>query len=493
MRLALIHVSQETNDFNPLPTTLDDFRAFGIYEGQEILERLADNGQVGGHLAAVAADRSAGAIETVPVIRAFTAAGGRITREAFAFFADRVRSGLERAGEIDGLVLQLHGACGSDGIDDVEGALAALCRGIVGDSVPIVLGLDHHANLTRAMVENATALVAHRAQPHDPFETGEIGTALLIRILAERLKPVVAWRKIPILSHQEQFATAEGPMKTWFDRARAMEADPRVLQASTFPMQPWLDMEEAGWACTVVTNNDRDLAERLADDLAELAWSLRDQFQVRAAVPVDDAVRAADAAETGIVVLSDTGDTVLGGAAGDSNLILEAMLRLGIKNKALVPMVAPRAVRLSEKAGEGATVTLPLGGEHSGWFEPIEVTGRVRRIADGRVSLGNDRHGEFDMGRTVVFDSGPVTLLLSELRGVGANSPDVYRAFGIEPTEYRMAVLKTAANFQYFAPITSKIIRANTAGPGQSDILSLPWKRIPRPVYPLDHRLDWRS
>ena len=42
-------------------------------------------------------------------------------------------------------------------------------------------------------------------------------------------------------------------------------------------------------------------------------------------------MRMADAAERGVVVLSDTGDTVFGGAAGDSNLILAAILRLRIR------------------------------------------------------------------------------------------------------------------------------------------------------------------
>ena len=97
------------------------------------------------------------------------------------------------------------------------------------------------------------------------------------------------------------------------------------------------------------------------------------------------------------------------------------------------------------------------------------------------------------MGRTVVFETGPVTLLISELRGVAGNVPDVYRAFGIEPADYKMAVLKTASNFQYFAPITSQIIRVDTTGPGQSDIFTLPWKRIPRPIYPLDPLRDWRD
>ncbi len=281
-------------------------------------------------------------------------------------------------------------------------------------------------------------------------------------------------------------------MKAWFDRARDMERDPRVLQASNYPMQPWLDVAEGGWATVVVTDGDQALAERLADELAALAWSLRDAFQEREAIPVDAAVLAAERAGRGVVVLSDTGDTVFGGAAGDSNLILEAMLRLGTKSSALIPLIErDTALRLAA-AGEGAEVTLPIGGKASGFFAPLAVTGRVRRIADGRVDLRDGRHGAIDMGRTVVFEVGPATLLVSELRGVAGNVPDVYRAFGIEPRDYRIAVLKTASNFQFFAPITSQVIRADTAGPGQSDVFTLPWRRLPRPIYPLDRLDDWR-
>ncbi len=92
-----------------------------------------------------------------------------------------------------------------------------------------------------------------------------------------------------------------------------------------------------------------------------------------------------------------------------------------------------------------------------------------------------------------MFEVGPVTLLVSELRGLAGNVPGVYRAFGVEPCEYKMAVLKTASNFQYFAPITSRLIRVDTRGPGQSDIVGLPWRRIPRPIYPLDQIASWRG
>jgi microcystin degradation protein MlrC len=493
VRLALIHIVQETNDFNPVATTLADFEAFGLYEGPEIARQFAELGQIGGHYAAVA--ESGLEVETIPLIRALSIAGGRITREAFDLFQNKIRVGLTAIGPIDALVLHLHGAAAAEGIDDVEGEQAELCRTILGPDVPILLGLDHHANITQKIMANCTAIVGHRTQPHDVFDTGKIGTELLLKILIEKRRPVMAWRKIPLLSHQEQFLTSHGPMKRWFDRARALEADDRVLQASNYPMQPWLDVAEGGWSTIVVTDGDQALAETLADELADLAWSMRDEFQIREAVSIDDAVRLADAAERGMVVLSDTGDTVFGGAAGDSNLILESILRLGIKSRALIPLISPQAVATLVAAGEGAQVTLPLGGDAApAFFTPLNVTGTVRLIGGGGlVPLIFNHQEEVDMGRVVVFDVGPVTLLISELRGVAGNVPGVYEAFGIDLAGYKMAVLKTASNFQYFAPITSQVIRADTRGPGQSDVFTLPWARIPRPVYPLEPISDWRA
>jgi microcystin degradation protein MlrC len=491
MRLAVIHVGQETNDFNPVPTTLRDFRSFGLYEGQEIFDKMSGLGQIGGYLDAVA--ESGEAVESIPIIRGWATAGGRLDTEARVFFEDKIRAGLKAAGKIDGLVLQLHGACAAEGMDDVEGEQLAICREILGPDVPIVLSLDHHANITHKMVDLSTAIVGHRTQPHDPYDTGKISAAMLIDIVAGRVKPVMAWRKLRLLSHQEQFLTAHHPMKTWFDRARAAEADPRVLHIANFPMQPWLDVAEGGWATVVVVDGDQGLAEGLADEVADLAWSMRAEFQKKDAVPIDTAVRMADEAPKGVVVLSDTGDTVFGGSSGDSNLILEAILRLGIKSTALIPLIEPvTAIRLAD-AGEGAVVTLPVGG-HSAtrFFTPLEVTGTVRKVGGGFIQLEAHRAPGVDMGRTVVFEVGPVTMLISELRGVAGNVPEVYRAFGIEPSDYKMAVLKTASNFQFFAPISSQVIRVDSRGPGQSDVQSLPWKRIPRPMYPLEEIPGWR-
>ena len=490
MRIALINIGQETNDFNPQPTTLTDYRSFGLYEGAAMLEKMRGLGEVGGYIEAI--EQSGLDVETIPIIRGWASAAGRLDDATRRFFEERIRTGLAEAGKIDGLAIQLHGACAADGIDDVEGSQLALCREILGPDLPIVLALDHHANVTRQMVENVNAIVGHRTQPHQPFETGKIAAQILLRMLQGEIRPTIAFRKLRLLSHQEQFLTSKPPMKTLFDRARAMEEDPRVLQASPFPMQPWLDVAEGGWSITVTTDNDPALAGRLADELADLAWSMRDVFQVKDAVAVDEVVRLADAAP-GLVILSDTGDTVFGGAAGDSNIILESILRQGIQGRALIPMIAPAAVARLTEAGVGAEVTLELGGHATGFFEPLSVTGTVRQVGGGVVKVAKHNQLQVDLGRAVIFETGPVTMLLTELRAVAGNLPEVYRALGVEPEDYDMVVLKTASNFQYFLPIASQVIRVDTPGPGQSDIASLPWQRQPRPVYPLDDVASWRG
>ena len=492
MRVAIINIGQETNDFNPVPTTMEGFHQFGILQGREMMEKLGALGQIGGMLEAVRKDGMN--IEWVPIISAWAMAGGRIDTESRLFFEERIGTGLRNAGRLDAVVAHLHGACAAEGVDDVEGAQLAIARAVVGPDVPILTTLDHHANVTTQMVAMSNAIIGHRTQPHDLVDTGRLSGELLVRMLRGEVKPVVAWRKLRLVTHQEQYLTAAGPMKEWFDQARAMEADPRVLAVAPCPMQPWLDVAEGGWATVVTTDGDRALAEKLADESAEFAWARRERFMVQSAVPIDEAVRMADAAPQGCIVLSDTGDTVFGGTPGDSNLILESILRQGIKSRALIPLISPGAAKRLAQAAEGAEVTLPLGGDQSvGFFTPLTVTGRVRKVAGGHVPVQVFQQPEFDQGTTVIFEVGPVTLFITERTGAAGNVPDVYRFFGIEPAEYKMAVLKTASNFQFFKPISPRTIRADTTGPGQSDVKTLPWRRIPRPIWPLEEIASWRG
>lgn len=492
MRIGLAWISQETSTFNPTPTSIDYFEAFGIYRGQEVIDALGDVGCVGGFLAAA---RERADVRTVPIFSAQSGAGGRLSTETLEYLAGELERGLAVAGQLDGLALQLHGACSAVGVDDVDGYMLGLARAHVGPDVPIVLTLDHHANVTTAMIAGCDALVAHRTQPHDPYDTGHVGARLLFRIVDGEVSPTTAWRKIPLISHQEQYLTSQGPMKIWFDRAREIEAgDRRVLHISNFPMQPWLDVDEAGWAVVVVTDGDRLLADQIADELGDLAWSMRNAFQVKTSLPVADAVRHANEAREGVVVLSDTGDSVLGGAGGDSTLLIREMLSQTIAGPALVPLVHPAIGDLLRAEQVGDTVTVEVGGSVAGMHEPVTITGRLASLGPTVVHLEGDYGIPMtDLGITAVLEVPFGTVVITQRHGIGGVHPAMYEQLGIDPRAYKIAVLKTASNFQWFASLTSEVVRADTAGPTQSDIASLPWERLPRPVYPLDRIEAWRE
>ena len=53
----------------------------------------------------------------------------------------------------------------------MEGAVLEDVRRVVGSAVPIIVPLDHHANVTRRMVENADVLVGHETDARKTLES----------------------------------------------------------------------------------------------------------------------------------------------------------------------------------------------------------------------------------------------------------------------------------------------------------------------------------
>ena len=491
MKIAIAKFGQETSSFSPTPTTLETFKQYGLYEGEEILTKSRGVGPIGGFLE-VAAEQEVDWIP-VPLIRGWAGASGVITAETLKFFEDKLLTGLCTAGAVDAFYFDLHGAGQAENVPDSEGHLLERIRTHLGNEIPIVISLDHHANLTQQMLNCVNALVADRTQPHQPFETGQLAAKMLFAMMRGELKPTIAWRKIPMIAHQEQFlTTVAGPMREWFDLARHMETQPGVEAASTFPMQPWLDVPEGGWATAVVTNNDPDLANQLVAELAEAVWERRERLWKLDSISPIDAVRRAVEADRGLVVLSDTGDSVFGGATGDSTVLLREMLNQQVKQPALVPMVDPKVVQQAIAAGVGNELSTDIGGKQDTRFSrPVKITARVGALSGGRIRANVGGLESFDMGRTALLEVGSIRIVASEARGIGGNHPIVYRHFGIEPANAKMVVLKTASNWQYYTDMTSEVIRANTPGMTMSNLHEFDWVNLPRPIYPLDDLADW--
>ena len=496
MRIALGEIVQETGTFTPSRMGRATFEAYGLYQGAELLEKLPGVGPPGGFLQV--ANEQDQAVEVVPLVRAWAGAGAKILDETYDELITMLLDPLRAAGELDAVFLSLHGAASIERDDDLEGAVLAAVRGVIGPDVPLACPLDHHANITARMIDCADLLVGHETQPHDPLATGVKTARLLFDWLRTGCRPAIGWRKIPMITPQDQFLTSAGPMQEWFDRARALEQQPGVLDVSPYPMQPWLDVAEGGWAVVVHTEDDPDLADSLAAEMGTLAWELREAFWRSERVEVSEAVRRAYAHQDGLLILSDTGDSVYGGAPGDSTWILRELLRQAAgqpesDRTMLVPIVDAAAVDVAMAAGVGAEVTVSLGGKIDHQFsQPVETTAKVVAVSKNYVADVGER-GSVEIGSVVLLQSGPVFITVLASAGFTICHPILYQHLGLEIEAARAVVVKTASNFQYFAPWRQELIRVDSPGMTQSDLAAFTWTRTPRPIYPFDANVTWNA
>lgn len=498
LRIVTGGIAQETNTFQWQPTTLDDFQrpGFGtLARGPEILA-LAGTGTVYGGVVPAA---EALGVELIPTTYAAVMPGGRVERAAYDALRDEILAGIAAALPVDGVLLVLHGAMALTDGDDAEGPLLTEVRALVGPDVPIVVPLDLHTNLSDEMVAQANALVGYREYPHtDMPEAGERALRLLAAAARGDVRPAMAHTRLPLIApNQAMVTTWQSPLKTAIDRARELEEEPGVLAASVFGGFPFADVPFAGISTVVVTDGDPALARRAADDLAELCWRQRAAFTIEP-TPIADAIAEAMAAPEGSVyVLADVADSGASGTAGDGTTILQGLIDVGARSAAVAQIMDPEAVAACIAAGVGSAVTLRVGGKHDGLHgEPVEVTGRVRLIHEGSFPLaGPMGAGTFaSRGKTVVLEiggPGGIELQLTELRGHPSDL-NHFRAFGIEPTQRRILVLKSAAHFRAaFEPIATKVIEVDAPGISTPRLTTLPYQRLRRPIYPLDEEASW--
>ena len=263
MRIAIASLMQESNTFSTVMTRYEDFNpVFGPAAFERHRGKLTE---MGGFIDALSRARH----EIVPLCAAWAITANRTRRADFTRLVDEFSARLAQV-RLDGLLLAMHGAQTAEGVDDVEGHVLMRAREIVGPDLPIVVTLDLHANVTQAMIDRATALVGYHTYPHtDMYEIGQKAAMLLLSTLSGAVRPVMAWRKLPLLVNAENQQTSRGPAHQLFARAQALEAAGRALAVSIFPVQPWMDIHEMGSAVVVVADGDVRAADRHAATIAQ--------------------------------------------------------------------------------------------------------------------------------------------------------------------------------------------------------------------------------
>ncbi len=502
-RVVLAMMKHETNTFSPVPTDLARFSkgAERPLAGAEILAAYRGTGSC---TAGFIDEAEAAGAEIVPVIAANAPPSGPVHTAAYEYICDAILESV--AGGCDAILLDLHGAMVTERHEDGEGELLARIRAIAPD-VPIGVTLDMHANLYPAMVDNADVIAGYQTYPHiDYRETGVRAARPIFAMLRGEVRPVAAWGNRPMLPHVMRQGSGDFPNRELQARAQEMEAD-GAIAVSLFTGFPHADISNAGLGCVVVTDGDRAAAERMRDELLDFAWTNREAFVYRIEPLADSIARARGAAGDGVdpparhpaargdgpVVLLDHYDNAASGGTMDSMTVLRAILEAELEDVAVFAIHDPGAVRELIAAGVGTEATVMLGGKidmpainMAG--EPLEVTGRVKLIADGRFrNLGPASTGvEMNMGPTVVLDTGRVEIVVIS-RHHEPNDLNCFLSLGIDPRARRFLMLKSRIHYRAgFSDVARDIIECAGTGVCTSDYAMLDFRNVRRPIYPLD-------
>jgi len=492
MRIALGCFIQESHSFSPVAGSWFHFGPGQLARGQELIRQFSGTRtELGGALAVAG---QAGA-EIVPLMAAVaSASSGPVQHEVYAALRNELLARLAAAGPVDGVCMVLHGAMVAEGCEDATGAVLAALRTQIGPAIPLVATLDLHANTTARMAAQATALVGYHTAPHvDQYEIGQRAMSLLLAVLVGRARPVVALRRLPMILPAENGRTTEGPLSEVMAQVEALSRQPGILDASAFSVQPWLDVGDVGCSVLVVADGDCGLAEAEADRLADAFWKRRHEFSVEL-TPTRGAIRQALESSHGPFVLADAADAPSSGAPGNSTAVLQALLDARPERDCLLNIVDAGAVASMFAAGPGNDVTVEVGGRIAGIGEPVQVSGRVRLIADGDfVNKGPGNRGAIiHRGLTGVLQIGHIHLVVME-RPIIQWDPELYRSVGLEPADAQIVVVKSPAAFRAaYAPLAAEILLLDAPGICSPDLRSFPFKRVRRPLYPLDDIHNWR-
>ena len=199
-------------------------------------------------------------------------------------------------------------------------------------------------------------------------------------------------------------------------------------------------------------------------------------------------------------------------------VVVAEIIRQELEDVAIAPIRDAASVARMIAAGVGNHVKLALGGKTdmpsiglSG--EPLEVEGLVRAITDGEFTITGPMYTGIRtfLGRTAVLDTGRAQIVVTERAhepmdlGVFTHCgidprrkcfvmlksrihyPELFRSHGIDPAYCKIVVVKSPNGFRSaYQPIARALMVVDTPGVSTAKLDTLPFKRVPRPIYPLD-------
>ena len=487
MRVITGAIGHETSTFTTVVTTWESYRnqRFGYLIGDEIIRKFrGTNTTIGGFIAGAETH----GLELIPTIFANAHPSGPTPRDVFEAILKDMLDRIAEAGSIDGVLLDLHGAMVAEGIDDGEGYILAAVRELVGPQVPILAELDIHSNVSHRMIEMADVLIGRETYPEiDQAERARECADVLVRMHREGLRPTMALHQIPLVWGLNQ-VTAHSPMREAIAELHRIEAQPGVICGSIATCYPLADIPDMGASVYIVTDNDPDLAQRYADELAAWIWERRADWQVPMP-PTREALAQATAEEKFPVIFADRNDNTGGGSPGDSTGMLQTFIEADLEDACILYIVDPEAVHACQEVGVGATLTLDVGAKSTPLQgEPIRMTAEVIALSDGGFRYDGPRNAglESSMGPSAYIRQDGIHVLLVTEREQPFDTA-FSRTMGLDPRQMRYIGVKSTVHFRAGFESWAGAIHA-VSEPSVHDPVGkeLPFHNLGRKLYPFD-------
>jgi microcystin degradation protein MlrC len=492
LRIGIGGIVHEASTFSTVRFGPDEIRACPFHDGQAVIERAATlETAIPGFLQLDDPE-----VEWVPLLTSFAPSGGQLTVAGYEWLRDQLFTRIRAAGHLDGCLLSLHGGMVIDhpAMLDADGILLQELRGVLPVGCRLAGTMDMHATVTPRMVEHADLLMAYQTfPPHwDKHDIGLQLARLLVRSVRGEIDPVMGWSKPPMLLQPESHDSRRPPMQSVLAEARAAAQRPGMLAVSMVCGFGWCDVPDAGASVLTIADDDRQLAQETAAELAQFWFDRRDQFVVEL-VPIAEAVtraaRAVADSATRPVLLCDQADNTGAGGSGDSTALLAELLKQGVTNAALGAICDAAAVATCVAAGVGHRVRLSLGEKlNDRGASPLEVEGRVKTLSDGQYrnsgTMWIDMAGDLGRAATVTVDG--VDVIIVE-KANSAWDPAVFVTLGIDPRVKSIVAIKSQIfGLEGFAGLYSEFIDVDGEGWGTTNFRRLPYERVRRPISPLD-------
>jgi microcystin degradation protein MlrC len=422
--------------------------------------------------------------EWFPAFIARATPGGAVPLETYESLTNRILTLLKANAPYDALFFDIHGAMSVVGMDDPEGDLIVRIREVIGNDALISTCMDLHGNVTWRLAENTDLMTCYRLAPHeDAMESRERAVAnLLERIETGKGRPACkAWIPVPVLLPGEQTSTRVEPGKSLYAAVGPATAQEGIIDAGIWIGYAWAD-EPRNRATVMVTGDDRELVVRTAEYLAHHFWSVRNQFEfVAPTATLDICLEKAIVSDKKPYFISDMGDNPTAGGAGDVTWTLTELLKCNEfkdgKGKTLIyaSIPGPEFVEKAIRAGVGNEIEGTAGAKvDNRYAPPVKLSGTITSV-----------YTDHPENKEVVVKIGSIYVIVTEKRK-GFHYVREFEKHGLDLRQADIVVVKLGYLVPELYDIQADWMMALTLGGVDQDLPNLPYKRIIRPMFPLD-------